>query len=279
VLHCPERVTGLLRRESSNELDLQSGSRLRASVVLAADGAASPMRTLAGGTAEVTETGHVAVVTNVITERHHDGIARQWFHSSGPVALLPMPSREGRHHAALVWSCRAALAEELTAMSMERFCARLTEATLAKLGDVVECDERVSFPLRQLHAPSYGLADGVVLVGDAAHVIHPLAGQGVNLGFLDVGVLVQEIERVVGAGATLAEVDVGAIIRRYERRRWIRNRSMLTLMSGFKALFESERGWVRWARGMGMRRVDATPWLKRWLAREAMGMNAPMTEA
>ncbi|MEE9254039.1 MAG: FAD-dependent monooxygenase, partial [Pseudomonadales bacterium] len=271
VLVCRDRVVGLGRSGQDCRLRLESDGNLDAAMVLAADGAASPLRALAGGGADVSETGHVAIVTHVVTEIHHDAIARQWFHADGPVALLPMPSRDARHHCAVVWSCRGPTAEELTELAEEVFCERLTQATNAVLGRVTQCDERVSFVLRQLHAQRYQLAPGVVLVGDAAHVVHPLAGQGVNLGLGDVAVLVGEVERLVAAVGSLAHADVPMLIRRYERRRWLRNRSMLALMTGFKQLFESEQGWVRWMRSLGMRGVGATPWLKRMLAHEAMG--------
>ncbi|MEE9254614.1 MAG: FAD-dependent monooxygenase [Pseudomonadales bacterium] len=274
VFYSPDRVTALAPSGGRWDLELESGKHLLAAIVVAADGVASPVRTFAGGRAAVIDTGHVAVVTHVATELHHGGAARQWFHPEGPVALLPMPSRGENHHCAVVWSCRPALAQELAEQSRDAFCARLTDATRATLGSILRCDHRVSFPLRQLHAGRYGPAPGVVLIGDAAHVIHPLAGQGVNLGLRDVDTLVHEIGRVVRVTASLSEAEIGSMIRRYERRRWLRNRSMLSLMTGFKELFESEAPWVRWVRGAGMTGVGATPWLKRMLAHEAMGTSA-----
>ena len=271
VVLCRDQVVGLARSGEDCRLVLESDERLDAAMVFAADGAASLLRALAGGSADVSDTGHVAVVTHVVTEIHHGGVARQWFHPDGPVALLPMPSRDARHHCAVVWSCKGPTAAQLTELGDEAFCERLTRATSAMLGRIEQCDERVSFVLRQLHAQRYQLAPGVVLLGDAAHVVHPLAGQGVNLGLCDVGVLVGEVARLVAAVGSLPNADVPMLIRRYERRRWLRNRSMLSLMTGFKQLFESEQRWVRWLRGTGMRGVGATPWLKRMLAHEAMG--------
>ena len=271
VFYCPDRVTSLAPSSAGFDLVLESDKHLLGRIVVAADGGASPVRTFAGGRAAVIDTGHVAVVTHIVTQLDHGGVARQWFHPGGPIALLPMPSRAGDHHCAVVWSCQPALAQELIRQSEDAFCARLTIATSAALGPVRRCDQRVSFPLRQLHAERYGLASGVVLIGDAAHVIHPLAGQGVNLGLRDVAILVHEIERLVRASASPSESEIASMLRRYERRRWLRNRSMLSLMTGFKELFESEQSWVRWVRGAGMRGVGATPWLKRMLAHEAMG--------
>lgn len=270
LVSCPDRVTGIARRGRDCRLQLESGETLDAAMVIGADGASSPLRALAGGGVETLETGHVAMATHVVTEAHHGAVARQWFHADGPVALLPMPSRDDRHHCAVVWSCRAALAQQIAALGDDEFCARLTGETNAALGRISQCDQRVSFPLRQLHAQRYELNPDIVLLGDAAHVVHPLAGQGVNLGLADAGVLVAEVRRVVEAGS-LADVDVPMIIRRYERRRWLRNRAMLALMIGFKRLFENESGWVRALRGFGMKGVGATPWLKRLLAHEAMG--------
>ncbi|MEJ2418478.1 MAG: FAD-dependent monooxygenase [Exilibacterium sp.] len=147
------------------------------------------------------------------------------------------------------------------------FCARLSLAFEHCLGEITTCAERFCLPLRQRHAISYVQA-GIALVGDAAHTIHPLAGQGVNLGFLDAEALVEEIQRALLRQLPLSEYS---ILRRYQRRRMGDNLGMMGAMESFKRMFGSRDPFVRWLRNTGMRELDKLPLLKNIAVKKAIG--------
>jgi 2-octaprenylphenol hydroxylase len=150
----------------------------------------------------------------------------------------------------------------------QQFCDALTSASEACLGEVLSVDQRFIFPLIQRHVDEY-VQPRVVLLGDAAHTIHPLAGQGVNLGFSDVEVLVDEIQRAWFKG-----IDIGdlAILNRYQRRRKPENLAMMALMEGFNSLFTSHRLSLRLLRSMGMSKLDNLDFLKTSIIKKAMGV-------
>ena len=166
------------------------------------------------------------------------------------------------------WSVKDGLAEELLALNDQAFCRELGRASENCLGEVLASSPRSAFPLRQRHAVDY-VQPGVALVADAAHTIHPLAGQGINLGLQDVAVLAQEILASHARG-----IDPGeeALLRRYQRRRKGENLLMMGAMDGFKRLFEQEALPLRWLRNVGMRGVGQLPLLKQQLIRHAMGL-------
>jgi 2-octaprenylphenol hydroxylase len=138
------------------------------------------------------------------------------------------------------------------------------------LGDVLEVRGRFAFPLRQRHAQAYQRGR-VVLIGDAAHTIHPLAGQGVNLGFMDVRVLAEELQRAQEKMLSPADASV---LKRYQRRRRGANLTMTATMELFKQLFAQQALPVRWLRNTGMRGIDALPLLKKQIMRHAMGLSS-----
>lgn len=263
------RVAGL--REVSAEydlahcLELEDGRELQAGLVVAADGALSTIRRFAGLNTREWDYEHVATVTTVRTEKPHQGTAWQRFLPEGPLAFLPL---DDPHTCSIVWSAEEALAEQLKAMDDDGFRNALGEAIEHQLGEVQSCSRRFSFPLRQRHATSY-YKPGLVLVGDAAHTIHPLAGQGINLGLKDVVVLAEEIQR-----AAERQLDPGseAVLARFQRRRLADNLGMMALMEGFKRLFAQRNLGVRWLRNAGMSRLNRMPWVKQQLIREAMGI-------
>ena len=188
--------------------------------------------------------------------------------TTGPLAFLPLPGEDGRHYCSIVWSLREALVDDLLALDSPAFCGALEQAFEGRLGRVLDCAPRFAFPLRQRHAIDYVQA-GVALVGDAAHTIHPLAGQGINLGLQDVDVLAQEVLAGHARGLNPGQL---ALLRRYQRRRKGENLLMMAAMDGFKALFEQQALPLRWLRNAGMRGVGRIGPLKQQLIRHAMGV-------
>ncbi|MFK8040951.1 UbiH/UbiF/VisC/COQ6 family ubiquinone biosynthesis hydroxylase [Congregibacter sp.] len=255
--------------EGSEEtlLELEDGIKLRCRLLIAADGALSPTRDLLGMRTREWEYGHRAIVTTVAFERGHQDTAWQRFLQSGPLALLPLQSPEDKA-CSIVWSIEEHLADELLAMDDEAFAEALGQASEYALGKVTACAPRMAFPLRQRHAVDY-ILPGVALVGDAAHTIHPLAGQGINLGLADVQVLAEELDTALHRGLSPGRVDV---LSRYQRRRKGDNLAMMAAMDGFKRLFEQEAPPLRWLRNTGMRAIAGLPRVKRQIIRQAMGV-------
>jgi 2-octaprenylphenol hydroxylase len=249
-------------------VELEGGESLQADLLVAADGALSRVRELMDFATREWDYGHSALVASVETERPHEATAWQRFLPSGPLAFLPLPGEEGRHFCSIVWSIRQELVDDLLAASDQEFCARLEQAFERRLGGVLGVSRRFAFPLRQRHAIDY-VQPGVALVADAAHTIHPLAGQGINLGLQDVAVLAEEILAATARGANPGRLDV---LRRYQRRRKGENLAMMAAMDGFKRLFEQQALPVRWLRNVGMRGVGRLTPVKQRLMRHAMGL-------
>ena len=208
------------------------------------------------------------MVATVQTENFHNATAYQRFLDTGPLALLPLASQGDNHFCSIVWSCEPELASQLLSLNEEQFCAELALATEQRLGNMLSASSRFSFPLRQRHAVDYVQA-GIALVGDAAHTIHPLAGQGINLGLQDVQVLAEEILSASARGVAPGEL---VVLQRFQRRRKSENLMMMTAMDGFKRLFGQRQLPVRWLRNTGMRLVDKSGPLKIQLMRHAMGI-------
>ncbi|MEE4360567.1 MAG: FAD-dependent oxidoreductase [Pseudomonadales bacterium] len=249
---------------------LDDGTRLGGRLVLAADGARSRVRELAGIGTEETDTGQTAIATVVATERPHGHTAWQRFLPTGPLAFLPLPDHpDGRHRCAVVWSLDRARAEEVAALDDAAFAAALGRAFERRLGDILAVDRRIGFPLVQIHARRY-VAPGVVLVGDAAHVVHPLAGQGVNLGLRDVRRLVTELDRIRATGPLLDP----NLLARYERERRGENALMLGSLLGLKRLFGADQLGIRLLRNAGLRFTDGSATIKRRLMVHALGLTA-----
>ncbi|MDF1643401.1 MAG: UbiH/UbiF/VisC/COQ6 family ubiquinone biosynthesis hydroxylase [Pseudomonadales bacterium] len=257
-------------------LELESGQLLSASLVIAADGALSTVRTLAEIELKEKPYHHNAIVTTVKTEKEHGLTAWQRFDETGPLAFLPLSKeQEGsnqrdNHYSSIVWSVTPEKSAELMALDEAQFRLALGAAIEFRIGEVLEAEPRFHFPLIQRHAQQYVLP-GLALIGDAAHTIHPLAGQGVNLGFLDAAVLAEELQRAIAAEVCPGNLD---ILKRYQRRRRGNNRMMIYSMMGFKKLFEQPALPVRWARNRGMDLFDKTSWLKNPIASYAMRVNS-----
>lgn len=250
-------------------IGLSDGSQLTASLVVAADGAQSRVRGLAHFATREWDYDQQAIVTTVRTEKSHEFTAWQRFMHTGPLAFLPLQYEGDSHWCSIVWSAENSLADELMALNDGEFCSRLTSAFEARLGKVESCAERIAIPLRQRHATTY-IQPGIALVGDAAHNIHPLAGQGVNLGLLDVIALVEEVQRAQSRGIPL---DDFSILRRYQRQRLANNLGMMSAMEGFNYLFGSRSLAIGWLRNTGMRELNSMSAIKKIIINSALGVS------
>jgi len=282
ALHCLHRVAGERVRAvvgtavsgmrpdgaGAARLRLGDGSALSARLVVAADGAGSPLREIAELPARQRWYDQQAVVAMVECERAHGATARQRFMRTGPLALLPLA--DGR--CSIVWSTAPEHADELVAMAPEAFADAVSEASEHVLGRLELAGERRSFPLQFLQARRYR-APRLALVGDAAHVVHPLAGQGVNLGLLDAAALAGVLRQ---AGAPWMDPGSQRLLGRYER--WRKGHNLLVggLMDGFKHLFGSPSPVLALARDNGLSLADRSGPLKRAIMRQAMGLEGDL---
>jgi len=208
------------------------------------------------------------VVGNVRTAEPHQETAWQRFLPTGPLAFLPL--HDGR--CSIVWSTTPEQAEALLALDESAFAGALADAFDQRLGSIIEVGPRGAFPLRLQHAHAY-VKPGLALIGDAAHVVHPLAGQGVNLGLLDTATLAEVILDALDAGRDFASFKT---LRRYERWRKGDNLLMLGVMDGFKRLFGNSLPPVRLLRNAGLNLTDAAGPLKNLIARRAMGLEGDL---
>jgi 2-octaprenyl-3-methyl-6-methoxy-1,4-benzoquinol hydroxylase/2-octaprenylphenol hydroxylase len=260
---CPSAVRGFEAREDHVRLQLDNGETLSAALLVAADGSSSPLRQLAGIGTRGRDYAQRAVVAHVHTERPHESTAWQRFLPDGPLALLPLA--DGR--SSLVWSLPDAQAQRVLALDDAAFRDALGVASDFRLGRVTGTTARASFPLKLQLAERYQ-AERFVLLGDAAHAVHPLAGQGVNLGLRDVAEL---RDTLVAARAAGRDIGAAHVLRRYARRR----SSADTLDAlGFDALarvYAWQSSPLVAARGAGVRLLDRLTPLKRLLSEHAAG--------
>ncbi len=277
-LICPARVSGVHREGeqtfvnidgvSIDGVNTDGGGQLQAPLLVAADGAVSHVRELCDFHLREKTYGHKAIVATIGCEKENGATARQWFSLDGPLAFLPLQNGEDRHKVSIVWSQRDERADELMALPDDQFCLALGRASEHSLGNITDISQRYSFPLLERHATDY-VKPGVALLGDAAHTIHPLAGQGANLGFKDVVALVDELCRACIRGLPLGDESV---LGRYQRNRKPDNLATMLAMQGFKQLFGSDNLNVRLLRNKGMSLVNRAGPVKKRLIRQAMGI-------
>jgi len=263
-LFCPASVASLDHEAGKQCVLLEEGRSLLAPLLVGADGKHSQVRDFAGIHAHASAYGQQALVAVVDTERGHDATAWQRFLPTGPLAFLPL--RDGQ--SSIVWSATSSEAQRLLSLDAASFCGELGKAFDYRLGNVLACGERVLFPLVRQYAER-SVAPGLVLVGDASHVIHPLAGQGVNLGFKDVHELATVLVKAQQAGRDIGSL---AVLRRYERARKGDNMATMLTMDAFKHLFGSTVPPVRWLRNTGLNFFDTAAPLKNRVIRSAMGL-------
>ncbi|MNF31134.1 2-octaprenylphenol hydroxylase [compost metagenome] len=268
------RLEQLRRSGDDWLLTLTDGRQLRTPLLIAADGANSAVRRLAGCATREWDYLHHAIVTSVRCSEAHQATAWQRFTDDGPLAFLPLAGPAGEHWCSIVWSATPGEAERLMALDDGGFCVELGKAFEHRLGSVLHADPRLRIPLRQRHAKRYVEA-GLALIGDAAHSIHPLAGQGVNLGFLDAAVLAEVLLHARTRGEHLADERV---LSRYERRRMPHNLAMMAAMEGFERLFQADPLPLRWLRNAGLDWVDELPEAKALFVRQALGLSGDLPE-
>ena len=245
----------------AQHLELDDGTRLRARLVVGADGARSPVRAMAGVAATDLPYGQGAVVANFRAARPRPGIAWQWFQGGPVLALLPLPSG----HVSMVWSTQEVEASRLAALPPEALCATVTEASRGAVGELRLVTPPRIFPLRRLSV-SRMVAPRVALVGDAAHVVHPLAGQGANLGLQDV----RDLARVLRDREPGRDAGDPRLLRRYERARAEPVLAMKATVHGLHRLFGAPAPAFSPLRNAGMAALDRIPALKNLLMRHAM---------
>jgi 2-octaprenylphenol hydroxylase len=247
------------------QVRLADGRQLRARLIVAADGADSGVRASLNIGVRSLDMRQQAVVSTVRTERAHEGTARQKFLSTGPLAFLPLPEP---HTSSIVWSADNVRAEALLRLDDDAFRTALASAFGDSLGTIEAVGVRAAFPLALAHADRYVL-DRVALIGDAAHTVHPLAGQGVNLGFLDAAALAEVL-----LDAARERRDIGAyhVLRRYERWRKGDNLAMMAVTGGFRFLFGNDWPPLAGLRNLGLSVTNRIEPLKSSIMRRACGL-------
>ncbi|NLD14979.1 MAG: 2-octaprenyl-3-methyl-6-methoxy-1,4-benzoquinol hydroxylase [Gammaproteobacteria bacterium] len=265
----PGARLSMLRRSGDGWLlALEDGTELRTPLLIGADGANSSVRRLAGCATREWDYRHHAVVTSIRTEQPHQLTCWQRFTDEGPLAFLPLAHADGEHWCSIVWSLPPERAQQVMQLDDAAFCTQLTNALEGRLGRVLHADRRFSVPLRQRHAKRY-VEPGLALLGDAAHVIHPLAGQGVNIGFLDVAELADALLKAVARGENPASLQV---LSRFERKRMPQNLAMMAAVQGFQDLFQSDALPLRWLRNTGLKQVNQLDSAKALFVRQALGV-------
>ena len=260
-------LSGLEFEDDRATAILSDGRRIDAALIVGSDGSGSLSRKLAGIETRGWEYDQRAFVTHVRTEHPHARTAWQRFLPDGPIAFLPLA--DGR--SSIVWTTTPEHAERLVSEAPEQVATELTQALDGTLGNVELAGPRGQFPLRLTHAKDY-CRERFVLVGDAAHAIHPLAGQGVNLGFLDSAALVEVLAEELDRGLAPTFIGERRVLRRYERWRKSENAVALGLVDGLNKLFGSRADTLGWARRTGLSILDGHGLAKRFLMGRALGI-------
>jgi 2-polyprenyl-6-methoxyphenol hydroxylase-like FAD-dependent oxidoreductase len=237
-----------------------------AALLVLAEGRASVGREQLGVAFELHDYGQRAIAARLLTDQPHAGLARQWFRSPDVLALLPLDRPSAGYGLALVWSLPAERAQALLALAPEAFESELMTATGAAAGRLGLASERASWPLALARAERV-CGPGWALVGDAAHLVHPLSGQGLNLGLGDVAVLA----RVIAEREAWRELADTRLLERYARERAAPVRSMGLLTDGLLRLFAHPAPWAKELRNRGLGLVQRATPLKRWLVTQALG--------
>ncbi|MFY9327049.1 MAG: UbiH/UbiF family hydroxylase [Georgfuchsia sp.] len=261
ALLCPAQPEALTFDGGTARLTLADGKNIEAQLVVAADGAESWTRTVAGIKVNFHSYDQLGVVANFRCEKPHRGTAFQWFRNDGVLAWLPLPD----NMISMVWSTPEINAIELQALNENALCARVAEAGQHRLGTLLQLTPAIGFPLRLMRAPS-SIAPRLALIGDAAHTIHPLSGHGINLGFQDARVLA---ELLAGKPDYIDSGD-HALLRRYERTRKEEVIALQTATHGLHKLFSPTWRPLSALRNAGLNATNALPMIKNVLVRYAI---------
>jgi len=255
------KLSDLKKTDSGYEVNLDNQASLSCRLLVGADGANSQVRTLSA--IEVTERDYQqkAIIANIVGEKPFQKTTWQRFLSDSIVALLPLSENQ----ASIVWSCKNHLAEELTKLDNDKFNEFLSEAVEYRFGNLILESDREIFPLIERSAKDYTMPS-LALIGDAAHNIHPLAGQGVNLGFADAKEL--NLQLLANSDRALGDFSV---LRKYARARRLDNELMAKAMTGLDWIYKENNESLRWLRGFGMNVIDETPILKSFFQKQALG--------
>ena len=274
-LHSCAEVVERHRGEHGVSVTLADGRVLEASLLVGAEGRGSPTREEAGFTMAHWDYSHRAIIVGLTHERPHDGVAWEIFYPDGPFALLPLlDDAEGRHRSALVWTVDEKDAAGVLALGERAFHHEVEKRMHGVLGAITVQGQRSSYPLSFQHTAKL-IAPRLALVGDAAHGMHPIAGQGLNLGLRDVGALVE----VVAEGMRLG-LDPGdaQLLARYEKWRALDSLMVMGATDTLTRLFGLPGKAASAVRRIGMAGVQRTPVLKRFFMDEARGMSGALPE-
>ena len=237
--------------------------------MIGCDGRASGTAQRAGIKRQGWGYGQTALVTALRHEHNHDGIAHQFFMPSGPLAILPLP---GGHHSSIVWSETDAAAAEIQALDDDAYLAALRPRFGDFLGEIALAGARFTYPLSLTLADAF-VKPRLALVGDAAHGVHPIAGQGLNLGFRDVAALAEVLIMAHRRGEDIGAVDV---LERYERWRRFDSTTLALGMDSVNRLFSNDNPLLRTGRDLGLGMVNALPGLRRHFMRQAAGLKGEL---
>ena len=256
----PAQATAL----DGQTITLVNGDQLSAPLIIAADGSQSQIRDWAGIKSRGWAYHQQGLVAVVETEHPHQQCARQHFLPGGPLAFLPL---NHPHQCSIVWSLPDQQAEHLKSIDELAFCEQLASAFYYRLGEVHLLSERATFPLQLQHADTY-VKPGLALVGDAAHSVHPLAGQGVNLGFQDVKVLANILLKAHQQGRQLGSLHT---LKKYQRARLAENTFMQLSLDALNRLFASQLPGMAAIRQLGLKQVNQWGFIKNLLIQQAAG--------
>ena len=269
---CPDSCTHLMFGETEAWLTLKSGNCVSTKLVVGADGAHSWVRKQVSIPLTQWDYGHTALIANVRTALAHQHTARQIFTPEGPLAFLPLSDS---HLSSIVWSQPPEMAKKRKELEPFQFNKALTAAFDARLGLCSLESEREIFPLKMRYARDFAV-ERVALIGDAAHTVHPLAGQGVNLGLLDAATLAQELIRL---HHERKDIGTKANLRIFERWRKTEAAKMITTMQGFRDLFSGENPAKKLIRGFGLMAAGHLPGIKNHFIERALGVRGELPEA
>ena len=260
-MHCPSGWSTLEFYEDHAAIGLEDGTELAARLVIGADGAESRVRKHVGIAARASDYRQLGVVANFSCEKSHDDTALQWFMRDGVLALLPLPGRR----ASMVWSVAEERGRRLLALPGAALAAEVEAASGGALGALQVMTPARGFPLKLQRVTQF-TRPRLALVGDAAHNVHPLAGQGVNLGFRDA----RTLAKVLGQRGPQGDCGDRALLRRYERARREDVLAMQLATDGLQKLFNNDAVLLSRVRNLGLTLVDRLPWLKSFLVHHAV---------